>query len=621
MDHRHSFILRLDQGPILCDGAMGTMLYSRGVPFDQCFDALNLSRRDLVQQIHLEYIQAGAEIIETNTFGANRVKLGQHGLEKSVRDINFWGAKIAKEARDIAGRPVFIAGSVGPLGKPLAPFGLISQEEAREVFKEQIEALVEGGVDLLILETFFDLRELEQAVLAAKEVCDLPIIAQMTFNEEGRTIMGNTPEEVVAVLDALGADVIGANCSTGPQPVYAVVLEMLKVSRRPLSAQPNAGYPARIEGRFIYPSTPAYMAEYARRMVQAGVRVVGACCGTTPQHIAAIREAIKDLRPPEIQPVVVARPAREEKAPPPVTAPTELSRKLGRQFVISVEIDPPKGLDPTKDLQGARLLKEKGTDVINVGDSPMARVRMSALAMCYLIQEHVGMETIIHFTTRDRNILGLQADLIGAHAMGVRNILALTGDPPRIGDYPGATAVYDVDSIGLIRILSHLKRGTDLAGKPIGQPASFFVGCALDLNPQVRDRELPRLEQKIEAGADFIMTQFIFEPEPLLDFLEQVGKPPIPMMVGILPLQSYRQAEFLANEVPGIVIPQWVRERMRQAGNRGREEGLALAEELLKAIMEKVEGVYLMPSFGRYEVVATLVEIIRSSTAVRQCMP
>jgi homocysteine S-methyltransferase len=594
---------------------MGTMLYSRGIPFDQCFDALNLTRRDLVQGIHLEYIQAGAEIIETNTFGANRVKLSQHGFAERVRDINFWGAKIAKEARDIAGRPVFIAGSVGPLGKPLAPFGLISREEAREIFKEQIEALVEGGVDLLILETFFDLRELEQAVLAAQEVCDLPIIAQMTFNEEGRTIMGNTPEEVVAVLDALGADVIGANCSTGPQPVYRVIQEMLKVSRRPLSAQPNAGYPARIEGRFIYPSTPAYMAEYARRMVQTGVRVVGACCGTTPQHIAAIREAIQDLRPPEVQPIVVASPRREEKVPPPVTAPTELSRKLGRQFVISVEVDPPKGLDPTKDLQGAKLLKEKGADVINVGDSPMARVRMSALAMCYLIQEHVGMETIIHFTTRDRNILGLQADLIGAHAMGVRNVLALTGDPPRIGDYPGATAVYDVDSIGLIRILSHLKRGTDLAGKPIGQPASFFVGCALDLNPQVRDRELPRLEQKIEAGADFIMTQFIFEPEPLLDFLENVGKPPIPMMVGILPLQSYRQAEFLANEVPGIVIPTWVRERMREAGNRGREEGLALAEELLKAIMDKVEGVYLMPSFGRYEVVATLVELIRSSTA------
>ncbi|MDR7433907.1 MAG: bifunctional homocysteine S-methyltransferase/methylenetetrahydrofolate reductase [Armatimonadota bacterium] len=615
MGHRHPFLERLEQGPILCDGAMGTMLYSRGVPFDQCFDALNLTRRDLVQGIHLEYIQAGAEIIETNTFGANRIKLGQHGLEKSVRDINFWGAKIAKEARDIAGRSVFIAGSVGPLGKPLAPFGLVSPEEAREIFQEQIEALVEGGVDLLILETFFDLRELEQAVRVAKETCDLPIIAQMTFNEEGRTIMGNTPEEVVAVLDALGADVIGANCSTGPQPVYAVMLEMLKVSRKPLSAQPNAGYPARIEGRFIYPSTPAYMADYARRMVQAGVRVIGACCGTTPEHIAAIREAIQDLRPPEIRPVIVPQPVREEKTPPPVARPTELSRKLGRQFVISVEIDPPKGLDPTKDLQGARLLKEKGVDVINVGDSPMARVRMSALAMCYLIQEHVGMETIIHFTTRDRNILGLQADLIGAHAMGVRNILALTGDPPRIGDYPGATAVYDVDSIGLIRILSHLKRGTDLAGKPIGQPASFFVGCALDLNPQVRDRELPRLEQKIEAGADFIMTQFIFEPEPLLDFLEKVGKPPIPMMVGILPLQSYRQAEFLANEVPGIVIPAWVRERMRQAGNRGREEGLALAEELLKAIMDKVEGVYLMPSFGRYEVVATLVEIIRSSTA------
>jgi len=615
MRHRHPFLQRLEQGPILCDGAMGTMLYSRGIPFDQCFDALNLTRRDLVQGIHLEYIQAGAEIIETNTFGANRVKLSQHGFAERVRDINFWGAKIAKEARDIAGRPVFIAGSVGPLGKPLAPFGLISREEAREIFKEQIEALVEGGVDLLILETFFDLRELEQAVLAAQEVCDLPIIAQMTFNEEGRTIMGNTPEEVVAVLDALGADVIGANCSTGPQPVYRVIQEMLKVSRRPLSAQPNAGYPARIEGRFIYPSTPAYMAEYARRMVQTGVRVVGACCGTTPQHIAAIREAIQDLRPPEVQPIVVASPRREEKVPPPVTAPTELSRKLGRQFVISVEVDPPKGLDPTKDLQGAKLLKEKGADVINVGDSPMARVRMSALAMCYLIQEHVGMETIIHFTTRDRNILGLQADLIGAHAMGVRNVLALTGDPPRIGDYPGATAVYDVDSIGLIRILSHLKRGTDLAGKPIGQPASFFVGCALDLNPQVRDRELPRLEQKIEAGADFIMTQFIFEPEPLLDFLEKVGKPPIPMMVGILPLQSYRQAEFLANEVPGIVIPTWVRERMREAGNRGREEGLALAEELLKAIMDKVEGVYLMPSFGRYEVVATLVELIRSSTA------
>jgi methionine synthase I (cobalamin-dependent)/5,10-methylenetetrahydrofolate reductase len=607
----HPFRSRLRRGPLLCDGAMGTLLYQRGVPFDQCFDALNLTQREMVLTVHLDYLRAGAEMIETNTFGANPVKLGAHGLADRVRDINWHGAKIAKEARDVFGQQVFIAGSVGPLGKPLAPFGRITPSEARAAFRAQIDALVEGGVDVLILETFTDLAELLEAVRAAREACDLPLVAQMSFTEDGRTQYGHAPAEVVEALEAAGVDVVGANCSVGPVPMLEVVQQMAAAAHVPVSAQPNAGFPTFVEGRYLYPSSPAHMATYARKMVEAGAGIVGGCCGTTPEHIAAIGRAIADLRPAPARVEPVAPPPPREERVPPVDQPSALAQKLARQFVISVEVDPPKGLDATKDLEGARLLKEAGADVIDVGDSPIGRVRMSALAMCFLIQQHVGIETIIHFTTRDRNLVGLQADLIGAHAMGVRNILALTGEPPR-GDYPNVTAVYDVDSIGLIRIIRRFNEGLDLAGKSIGHPARFLIGAALDMNPDTLDRELVKLERKLEAGVDFFMTQPVYEPEVLDTFERRVGKLPVPVLVGILPLQSFRHAEFLHNEVPGITIPRWVRERMQAAGSGGREEGFRLARELVLQLLDRIDGAYLMPSFGRYEICAALVREIRA---------
>ena len=608
----HPLGARLAQGPLLCDGAMGTLLYARGVPYDHCFDALNVTQRETVLNVHLDYLRAGAEMIETNTFGANAMRLAAHGLADRVRDLNWQGAKIAKEARDVFGRPVLIAGSVGPLGRPVAPFGRITPSEAHAAFRAQIDALVEGGVDVLILETFADLTEIQEAARAAREACDLPVIAQMTFTEDGRTRYGHSPTEVVAALEGLGADVIGANCSVGPVPMLEVVQQMAAVARTPLSAQPNAGFPTLVDGRYLYVSSPEHVAAYARKMVEAGAVVIGGCCGTTPEHIAAIARAIADLRP-----TAAPRPAALSAVPAPEAAlravdePSELARKLRKTFVISVEVDPPKGLDATKDLEGARLLKEAGADVIDVGDSPFGRVRMSALAMCFLIQQHVGIETIIHFTTRDRNLVGLQADLIGAHAMGVRNILALTGEPPR-GDYPNVTAVYDVDSPGLARIIKQFNEGLDLAGKSIGHPARFLIGAALDMHPATLDRELPRLERKLEAGVDFLMTQPIYEPEVLDRFERRVGRLPVPVLVGVLPLQSFRHAEFLHNEVPGITIPQWVRDRMQAAGNAGREEGLRLARELLFALLDRIDGAYLMPSFGRYEVVATLVREVRA---------
>jgi methionine synthase I (cobalamin-dependent)/5,10-methylenetetrahydrofolate reductase len=609
----HPFRARLARGPLLCDGAMGTLLYARGVPFDHCFDALNLTDRERVLNIHLDYLRAGAEMIETNTFGANYRKLDAHGVGDRVRDINWHGAKIAKEARDIFGQAIWIAGSVGPLGKPVAPFGRIPAAAARDMFRGQIDALVEGGVDALILETFTDLEELLEAVAAARAASDLPIIAQMSFTEDGRTQYGHGPMEVVAALERAGVDVVGANCSVGSVPMLEVIQQMAAVAHVPLSAQPNAGFPALVEGRYLYQSSPEHMAQYARRMVEAGAAIVGGCCGTTPAHIAAMRAAIADLRRDAAAAVPAPPRAEAEPAAPAAQQPTELARKLGREFVISVEVDPPKGLDATKDLEGARLLRDAGADVIDVGDSPIGRIRMGALAMCVLIQHEVGIETIIHFTTRDRNLMGVQADLIGAHALGVRNILALTGEPPR-GDYPNVTAVFDVDSAGLVRIIHRFNEGLDLAGKSIGRPAQFLIGAALDMNPETLDREAPKLERKLEAGVHFFMTQPVYEPETLDRFEQRFGKLPVPVLVGILPLQSFRHAEFLHNEVPGISVPRWVRDRMQAAGNAGRDEGLRLARELLDALLGRIGGAYFMPSFGRYELVATLVREVRART-------
>ncbi|RME42056.1 MAG: bifunctional homocysteine S-methyltransferase/methylenetetrahydrofolate reductase [Chloroflexi bacterium] len=615
------FLERLQQGPILCDGAMGTQLYARGIPFEHCFDELNLRNPGIVRGIHLDYIRAGAEIIETNTFGANRIRLAKHDLEDKVREINRRGAEIARECAGRSDQPVYVAGSVGPLGKPLMPYGSISTQSAYEAFREQIEGLIEGGVDLLILETFPDLREMEQAVAAAKAVAEVPIIAQMTFGEDGTTIRGDEPAGIVARLEELGVDIIGANCSVGSQPMLAVVEQMAAVSSTPLSAQPNAGFPAYIEGRFVYLSSPEYMAGYAKRMVEAGAVIVGGCCGTTPEHIARMRDAIQDLRPPELRRTTVTITFPE---PPPLVAaplrePTTLARKLGHEFVVTVEIDPPKGFNLGKVIPKLTELKESGVvDAVNIADSPRAQARMSAAAMATLVQNQLGMETILHVTCRHRNLVALHSELLGAHAMGVRNIFIVMGDPPRIGDYPDATAVSDIVPSGLIRLVKGFNQGVDMTGKPIEEPTSFFVGAAFDPGAENLDRELRVLDKKIDSGADFLLTQPVYDPEVIERVLRRIGEFPVPVIMGVLPLYNHRHADFLHHEVPGISIPDHVRQRLKEAGDDGLDMGIQLTHELLKAVRDYIHGAYVMPPFGRYDVVAEVARAVVTPMTLRE---
>ncbi|MDQ3929313.1 MAG: bifunctional homocysteine S-methyltransferase/methylenetetrahydrofolate reductase [Chloroflexota bacterium] len=640
VDRNHPFLVRLQQDvPIICDGAMGTMLYSMGVPDSHCFDECNLSQPDLVRSVHEAYIRAGAEIIETNTYGANRFKLSTYDLGDKVYKINSRGARLAFHAREVTGQQVFIAGAVGPLGKPIAPVGLISALEARGIFREQIDALVGGGVDLLILETFRDLEEMRQALIAAREACDLPVMCQMTFEEDGRTQRGNTPEEIVAVLEELDAEVIGANCSTGPQRMAGVMSKMAEHSMRPLSAQPNAGWPEMVGGRIVYVSTPDYMAEFGKRMAHAGVKILGGCCGTTPAHIKALAECLREpaegaiAAPPEVPgrpwtgTVPVAGPLRPSDVEVPMlreAAPLELGEervsvheapgsfgwKLGKEFVVSVELAPPRGVNPAKLLAGAHMLKAKGVDAINVTDSALGRASMSALAVCYMVSQQVGMPVIPHFTTRDRTLMGIQAELLGAHAMGLRHVLALTGDAPNPVDRLGSSAVFDIDSIGLVKLLVKLNQGMDLADNNIGGNTDFLIGCAF--NPTARDLplEIDRLGQKLEAGAHFVMTQPVYDLELVERTLQHVKQFNAHVVLGILPLQSHRHAEFLHNEVPGITIPEFVLARMHEAGPNGRQAGVEMAQEILQYAYGRYAGAYLMPSFGRYELCASVLDVL-----------
>lgn len=639
----HALLQKLKQRPLLCDGAMGTLLYARGITYEQCFDALNLSQPELITNIHREYISAGADIIETNSFGANRAKLETYNLGDRVREINFRAARLAREAREISGQSVFVAGAVGPTGRPLQAPDEHRLTELRAIFREQTEALQEGGVDLLILETFSSLAELRQAILAAKEVGGLPIVAQMSFYEDGHTLSGQSAARVAAVLSDMSVDVMGANCSVGPAATLDALEEMIaevnqhhdgaQIDAHLFSAQPNAGLPTRIGNRFFYVATPDYFADYALRFAKAGVHLIGGCCGTTPHHVASMRKALDEhygvraTITTDIQektalskPIVasngqatIARLLEEEVILPQHGSKTYLQEKLAAgEFVVSVELDPPKGLNPAKILEGAALLQEAGVHCINIADSPMARVRMSCIALARLIQDHLGIETIIHFTTRDRNLMALQSELLGAHALGIRNILALTGDPLRLGDYPNTTGVWDLDSVGLMQVIRGMNEGHDAAGSSIGAKSSFHIGAALNLNmtDEQTDQEIEKYWRKIDAGAQFIMTQPIYEMAPLLRFLDRVGKPPIPMILGCIPLHSSRHAEFLHNEVPGITIPDDVRTRMRVAGEHGHEEGLKLAQELLIAVHSLVQGVYLMPSYGRYDIVGRLAKML-----------
>ncbi len=623
----HPLIDRLNAGVVLGDGAMGTMLFDAGHSSDECLESLNATDPETVAAIHRQYINAGADVIEANTFGGNRFRLGAHGLQDKVRDFNKRGVRLVREEREISGSSVLVAGSIGPSGRTIEPFGVLTREEATDGFREQIEYLLEAGVDLLIIETMGSLGEMDCAIAAARACSDLPIVAMMTFAEDGRTLSGRTPEEIVRELAARQIEVIGANCSVGPQRVLGVIRAMrAEIERLPegtpapfLACMPNAGWPTRVGSRVVYRSSPEYFGDFARSAAEAGARLIGGCCGTTPLHIAAMRTVIDEINAanglaipgpsPEVQPGARRmRPTIVMEA----DETTEVQRKLGKSFLKCVEIDPPKGLNPHKALEGARLLKSVGVDAINVADSPMARVRMSAMTLCYLIQHEVGVETIIHFTTRDRSLMGLQSELLGAHAAGVRNILALTGDPPSMGMVPPSSGVFDVDSIGLVRIIKEMNDGADASGASIGRSANFTIACAVDPNKPDLEDEAHRLRQKIAAGANFVMTQPIFDASVWTNFLNVFGaeRLPIPVMIGILPLQSTKHAEFLFNEVPGINPTENSRERMRRAGANGRVEGVKMAQELLQELVPYAEGVYLMPSFGRYEVAAEVLDVL-----------
>jgi methionine synthase I (cobalamin-dependent)/5,10-methylenetetrahydrofolate reductase len=617
---------------------MGTLLYSRGIPQRASLDELVATRPELIGAIHREYLAAGADIIETATFGANRIRLAPFGLADQAGRLARRGAQLAREARDVAGRDVLVAGSIGPLGVPNRDLLHLDDAAIRSAFRETIDGLLEGGADLLWFETFGSVEHLGLAVEEARSASDLPVVALLTFGEELELPDGTTPPEAARSMGAFDVDVIGVNCGAGPQGCLDA-LSAMGGDRRAIL--PNAGLPQRVEGQFIYAAGPDYLAEMTARFVAAGAALVGGCCGTTPEHIAAMRRALDGVREapdPEAAigsvsvgsvPVSAPTPRRApivspapDRAPgtagteaPPVT-PLLRALRDGR-FVISVEIDPPRSVRIERTIEAARLLQAAGVDTVNISDSAMARVRMGALAVAFGIQHDLDLECVIHFTTRDRNLMALESELLGAHALGVRDILALTGDPPRVGDYPAGTGVWDVDSIGLIEILTRLNRGEDSAGSPIGSPAGFTIACALDPTAADAATEWDRLERKIEAGAHLVMTQPLYDlpqVEAMLDEAQRRFGPrgfPLPVLLGVLPLQSSRHAEFLHHEVPGITIPDSLRTALREAGDRGAEVGLELTLDLLGRVDSLVAGTYVMPSFGRYEQAAELVRRLR----------
>jgi len=661
----HPFLQAIKERPLLADGAMGSLLYSRGASPEASFEQLNLTRQDLVQQAHIDYINAGADVIETNSFAGNRVRLAAFGLDDQVWKLNVWAAKVARNAREVAGQPAFIAGSVGPTGKLLSPLGDISEQELSEIFQEQMEALLAGGVDLFMIETMSSLEELAIAVRCARRVSKLPIVAQLSFSVEGHTLFGTTPEDAVKLLSDLAddlPDVIGINCGAGPGPVFDCLIRMSEAIKAktagasiPFSCLPNAGQPSLSGGRYQFISRPSYCASYVEPYIRAGARLIGGCCGTTPEHIKAMREHLDKYiatakqassatltqlpiaeKPRPVNLLIKKDPKKPADTPASNVKDTQtgiaaagkfprLAARLrsikenpGSDFFVSVELDPPKGAVHKKLINAAQLLSESGADCINVGDSPMARVRMSALATCQLINMKVGIDTIIHFTTRDRNLMGIQADLLGCQALGIENILALTGDPPALGNYAHATSVYDVDSIGLISIINQLNQGQDIAKNSVGTPTNLSIGCALNPTAEDRKTEMERLRKKLDAGAQFIMTQPLYQISDLTDFLADFGETNVPILIGIMPLHSHKHAEYLHNEVPGITIPQAIRDEMEKAGDEGAVVGLRMAEELLDQARNFCQGTYLVPSFGRYDDMATLVKRLKSKLSQKE---
>jgi homocysteine S-methyltransferase len=612
---RESFLEKLEKRVIVCDGAMGTVLYSRGIALHRCFDELNLSLPQLVKEVHLGYVKVGADLIETNTFGATRPRLEKFNLSGKVQEINLAGARLARE---IAGDDLHVAGSVGPLGLRLEPLGSTSFAEAREYFREQIAALVEGGVDLIIVETMSDLNEARQALLAAREVSKLPLVIQMTIQDDGSTPTGTLPEDFARQLDAWGADAIGINCSVGPAAVLDALERMAAVTQKKLSAQPNAGLPRTIEGRYIYLSSPEYMASYARRFIDAGARLIGGCCGTTPEHIRAIKVAVRSLGPQQAR-AAVAVSARPVRAPEPVAVEKRsgLAAKLVRgEFPVLAEIIPPKGADPTKEIEGAQYLRVHGIDAVNIPDGTGATARMSSLTLAALLQERAGIEVLLHYSSRDRSVLAMQSDFLGAHALGLRNILALTRDTAQYSTIL-ESGIFEVDAIGVANILNNLNRGLDVGANPLGTQTGFLIGVSLNPCAVEPEEELRRFRHKLEAGANFALTQPVFDAGRLGDFLgclKDAGLARIPVIASIWPLTSYRNAEFMNNEVPGVSVSPTIMERMRKAdtGEPARAEGLRIAQETLLELRGLVQGVQIAAPFGRYAMAVEVAQALGS---------
>ena len=605
---------------LVCDGAMGTMLYGKGIFINRCFESLNQSHPDLVTDVHGEYLKAGADVIETNTFGANRMKLRAFGLGDQVRAINLAGALLARKAVEIAGAQdeKYVAGAIGPLGVRVEPWGKTGVDEAEELFREQAQALLDGKVDLFILETFRDLNEIGAAIAAVRSICDLPIVAQMTTEEDGLSLDGAPAEQFAPDLIARGANVVGVNCSVGPAPMLETVERISDIVDVWLSAQPNAGKPRDIEGRNLYLCSPEYMASYARRFIASGVRLVGGCCGTTPEHIRQIALAAKSMAPglarhaggAELKTPVASQP----NAKPPVAreAKSALAKKLvNGGFVRAIELVPPRGHASSNTLKDASRLASRGVDVVTIPDGLRSGARMSALSMAVLVQQHAAVEALLQYSCRDRNLLGIQSDLLGAHAMGVRNVLGITGDVRNLGDIPDATAVFDVDSIGLTNVINRLNHGLDIGGQPIGDPTAFHAGVMVNPSRDL-DQEVRRLEFKVEAGAEFAVTKPVFDVAAFERFLARVSGFGLPIIVGIWPFESALNAEFMANEVPGVTVPDALVERMRKTGSAeaAAAEGVAIAREIVTAVKGMAAGVQISTPSGRLDAALDVLDVV-----------
>ena len=609
-----------DEHVYLFDGAMGTMLYSKGVFINKCYDELNVRNPEIVLEVHRQYVKAGAEILETNTYGANRVKLHGFGIEDELRDINMRAAEIARKA---AGDSVYVAGAIGPLGIRIEPYGPTALDEAREIFREQAGALNEAGVDLFVCETFSNISEIEQAIAAIRDVCSLPVIAQMTIGTDGRTIFGDVPRTFAQRLDRAGADVIGINCSVGPDLMLDAIEEIAAVTAKKISCQPNAGLPRDVNGRQMYMASPEYFAKYAKRLIHKGVKFIGGCCGTTPEHVKMMADAVRPLSPRRSF-VIIERNGKSDKAPGVEPSAMETRSNWGRkiangEFVTTIEIVPPKGPNAEAMLKSVESIKAAGVDGVNVPDGPRAQNRMGAIAVAVLLQQRVGIEAVLHYCCRDRNLLGMHSDLLGCAALGLRNLLLITGDPPKMGPYPEATAVFDIDSIGLTNMVSLMNRGLDLGGNPFGEPTRFTIGVGVNPGHLDLDYELKRLDWKVKAGAEYAITQPVFDVRQLEHFLGRIEHLNLPVVAGIWPLLSYRNAQFMNNEVPGVSVPDEVMERMRIASDKSKEhalhEGVTIARETLARVRERVAGVQVSAPLGRVDLALQVFEGMAAARA------